>query len=238
MEKITFRHGCIFLLLALVTGCIPVSKPSNITTNDKFQTIYPLERGEVIVVYGENATAPKTKSMKGYFTAECDAVAFSGNTVRNLITTILKMNPDPGRFSVKHLTELGIEEIQDCGSKDIASILCQLNLSKDKILKDHLRFAIHVKENIEANVHLPTYAPPFGVASCGKKTTLEANVWDLPTEKFLGSLTVYSEGEHTTYAYMLHIVNYSDTQKDAINKLAREIIEKLTGLTPIEEKVN
>jgi hypothetical protein len=208
---------------------------SEIIISDKLQAIQPLEWGDVLVVYGENATVPE-QSLTDYFTAGCLA-SFHKNTISNLIKTTLKMNPQPGRFAVKHLKDLDKDGGSDCAAAD-DSILCRLNLSKTKVLLDHLRFVIHVKENFEADVHLPLYVPPFGVASCSNKTVLEANVWELPKEEFIGSLTVSAEGEFTVMAYMLHLVVFRDTQEDATSRLAREIIERFIGLKPLDDKVD
>lgn len=235
VQRRTCWYGWILVLLTLVSGCVHIPMSSDIIINNKLKAIQPLERGEVLVVYGENATVPK-QSIQDLFTAGCLA-SFHRNTIGNLITTILKMNPNPGRFAVRDLKDLEKEGGPDCAAAD-DSILCRLNLSKTKVLLDHLRFLIHVKENFEADVHLPLYAPPFGVASCSNKTVLEANVWDLPKEEFIGSLTVSAEGEFTVMAYMLHLVVFRDTQEDATNRLAREIIERFIGLKPLDDKVD
>ena len=87
-----------------------------------------------------------------------------------------------------------------------------------------------------AHYGVPLYVSPFGVASCSNRTVLEARVWDLPAERFLGSFTVTAEGEYTVVAYMLHMVVSPDTQKDAMEKLARQIVTRLAGLTPLESK--
>jgi hypothetical protein len=238
MAKMKLWHSLMPVLMALlVAGCIPIPKSSNITTNDKLRTIRPLERGETILVYGENATVPKKGSMKGMVTAEC-AAGYGGYTIEDLVTTILELNPEPGRFSVKHLSDLRIGNLSDprvqgkqnCIGSETGSILCRLKLSRDRVLNDRLRFYVFVKEKIETDVHLPAFLPPFGVASCGQKAILEADVWDLSTEELLGSITVSSEGEYTMAAYVFGVVTYSDVQKDAINKLAEEIIQKLAGL--------
>ena len=114
----------------------------------------------------------------------------------------------------------------------------RLDLSQDKFVsRDRPRYAVHVKEKFEAIVHVPLYVSPFGVASCSNKTVLEARVWDLPAERFLGSFTVTAEGEFTVVAYMLHMVVSPDTQKDAMERFAREIVVRLTGLKPLENKM-
>jgi hypothetical protein len=97
---------------------------------------------------------------------------------------------------------------------------------------------MHVKENFEAQIHLPLYASPFGIASCSNKTVLEVTVWDLSAEKFIGSFAVSAEGEYTLLAYLFHVVVSRNTLKDATERLAQEIVERLTGLKPLEGKVD
>jgi hypothetical protein len=237
--------GLILVFLTLFTGCIPVPLPSKLTDQDKLQQVSPLEQDDVIVVYGDNAAnpwaSPSSNSLKSltryYFTAGCTAV-FHNDTVGELITAILKVNPQPGRFAVKHLNEVGDEESENYTATGGDSILSQMHLSKTTVLKEHLRYAIYVKEKFEAKAHLPLYAPPFGIASCGNKTDLEASIWELPTEKFIGSFIVSAEGEYTVAAYMLHVVAFRDTQKDATEKLAKDIVERLTGLKALKNKVD
>jgi hypothetical protein len=118
------------------------------------------------------------------------------------------------------------------------SILARLDLTKEVVSRDHLRYVVNVKESFEASIHAPLYVSPFGVASCSNKTVLEAGVWDLPDEQFLGSFTVTAEGEYTVAAYVFHVIVFPDTQRDAAERLAREIVERLTGLKPLESKEN
>lgn len=227
--------GWILVFLTFVSGCFHVPLSSNSTIRDQCQAIPPLEHGEVLVVYGENAAAPEQSAIGTYFTAGCMA-AFHGNTIGEFIKTILKVNPQPGRFAVRHLRDLQNEGGGDRAEADGDSILTRLKLSKQKVAMDHLRYAVHVKESFEAQVQVPLYASPFGIASCSNRTVLEANVWDLPTEKFMGSFTVSAEGGFTLFAYLLHLVVFQDTQKDATEKMAGEIVERLTGLKPLENR--
>jgi hypothetical protein len=236
------RQGSVLVLLAFLSGCVAIPIPSSITINDnKLQAIQPLQQGDVLVLDGENAITTRSgqsfgEAAKDYFTAGCREVSRGTCTIPNLITTILKMNPYPGRFAVKNLAEVQRDALMEEGPECAAggdSILCRLNLSKTRVLSDRLRYAIRVKESFEANVHAPLYAPPFGIVSCGRKTVLEANVWDLPTEQFAGSFTVSAAGEFTMAAYMLHVAVYPETQKDAIERLAREIVERFTGSKPL-----
>jgi hypothetical protein len=91
-----------------------------------------------------------------------------------------------------------------------------------------------VREEFQSKLHLPLYAWPFGIASCGHKTVLKADVWELKTNHYAGTLTVSAEGEETVAAYMVHVAVERDTQKDATEKLARELVKRLTGLKPLE----
>ncbi len=232
MKSLILPYGWI-LLLTLLSGCIHVPMSSETTIHDPLQSIQPIEQGESVVVYGENAPVPKQSTLGSYFTANCAATS-QGNTIGELIRSILKLNPQPGRFAVRHLKDLETEKDPDCLPISGDSILCMLNLPKLRVAADRLRYAIHVKETFEAKIHVPLYAPPFGVASCSNKTVLEATVWELSTEKCLGSFSVSAEGEYTVMAYLLHIVVTRDTQKDATQRLAREIVERLTGLKPLE----
>ena len=237
VQRRVCRYGWMLALLILFSGCVHVPMSSESTIHDALQTIQPVEQGEVLVVYGENAPVQKQSMAGSYFTADCAATS-QKDTIGELIKSILRMNPQPGRFAVRHLKDLETEKDPDCPISGGDSILCRLNLSKAQAVSDRLRYAIHVKENFEAKIHLPLYASPFGVASCSNKTVLEATIWELTTEKCLGSFAVSAEGEYTVLAYMLHIVVFRDTQKDATERLAREIAERLTGLKPLTEKVD
>jgi hypothetical protein len=227
------KCGWILTLLVLFAGCIHVPVSSDIVINDKLQTAPPLEPGDVLLVYGENAAPPEQNAAVTYFTAGCQG-AFHGNTLGELVKTILKVNPQPGRFAVRYVKEAQKENAADRTETRSDSILGRLDLSKDFVSRDRLRYAVHVKENFEAIVHMPLYVSPFGVASCSNRTVLEARVWDLPAERFLGSFTVMAAGEFTVVAYMLHLVVSPDTQKDAMERFAREIVVRLAGLKPLD----
>lgn len=228
-----FRFCWILTLLLLFTGCIHIPISSETVIRDELQTIPFLEQGEVLLVSGENAAVSERAFLKDYVTAGCQN-AFQGDTIGELIKSILKANPQPGRFAVRHVKALEKEEGAEPTPIEGDSILGQLKLSRDRILKDRLRYVVHVKEGLSVSAHVPLYLPPFGVASCGNRAILEAELWDLPTERSLGSLTVTAEAEFTVVAYMLHLVLSPDTQRDATERLARIIIEKLTGMKSLE----
>jgi hypothetical protein len=229
------RCGWMLVLLTLFAGCVHVPVSSDIVVNARLEASPPLEPGDVVVVYGENAAPPEQNAAVTYFTAGCQG-AFHGNTLGELAKTILKMNPQPGRFAVRYANKLQKEEGAGPSAEGPVSVRALPDLSQDKFSAGRPRYAVHVREQFEASVHVPLYVSPFGVASCSNKTILEARVWDLPAERFLGSFTVTAEGEFTVVAYMLHMVVSPDTQKDAMEKLAQEIVARLTGLKPLENK--
>ena len=229
------RCGWMLVLLMLFAGCIHVPVSSDIVVNDRLEAVSPLEPGDAVVVYGENAAPPGQNAAAAYFTAGCQG-AFHGNTLGELAKTILKVNPQPGRFAVRCAKKLQKEEGPGTSAKGPGSVPALPDLSQDKFSAGRPRYAVHVREQFDASVHVPLYVSPFGVASCSNKTVLEARVWDLPAERFLGSFTVTAQGEYTVVAYMLHMVVSPDTQKDAMEKLAQEIVARLTGLKPLENK--
>jgi hypothetical protein len=227
--------GRVLALLVLSAGCVHVPVSSDIVVNDGLQAIPPLEQGDVLLVYGENASPPEQSAIGSYFTAGC-FVAFHGNTVGELIKTILKVNPQPGRFAVSHIKEVDTEAGADLTATGTDAIMRRLDLAKIGVSRDHLRYVIHVKENFEATAHMPLYASPFGLASCSNRTVLQAGIWDLQTERFIGSFSVSADGQFTVLAYLFHLVVSPDTQKDAMERFAREIVMKLTGLKTLEIK--
>jgi hypothetical protein len=188
-----------------------------------------------MLIFGENAVPPDRNAAVDYFTAGCQG-AFHRNTVGELAKTILKVNPQPGCFTVRYVKETKKGPAPDRAEARPDSILARLDLTKEVVSRDHLRYALHVKESFEASIHAPLYVSPFGVASCSNKTVLEAGVWNLPDERFLGSFTVTAEGEYTVAAYIFHVIVFPDTQKDALEKLAQEIVVRLAGLQPLEDK--
>jgi hypothetical protein len=156
--------------------------------------------------------------------------------VGELAKTILKINPQPGRFAVRYVKEVKKDLAPDRAEARPDSILTRLDLTREMVSRDHLRYAVHVKESFEASIHAPLYVSPFGVASCSNKTILEARVWDLPARKPLGSFSVTAEGEYTAAGYILTVIVSPDTQRDAAERLAREIVARLTGLQPLENE--
>lgn len=229
------RYGRVLVLLTLFAGCAHVPVVSDVKVNDNLQAAAPLGPGDVMLIFGENAVPPDRNAAVDYFTAGCQG-AFHRNTVGELAKTILKINPQPGRFAVRYVKEVKKDLAPDRAEARPDSILTRLDLTREMVSRDHLRYAVHVKESFEASIHAPLYVSPFGVASCSNKTVLEAQVWDLTTEKLIGSFTVSAEGEYTVVAYLFHVVVFPDTQKDATEKLARQIVARLAGLQPLETR--
>ncbi len=228
------RYTWILFLLLISAGCVHVPVSSNIAVDDRLPAASPLEPGDVLLVSGQNADPPDRNAAVDYFTAGCQG-AFHVNTIGELVKTILKINPQPGRFAVRHVMEAK-NTASDGATTGANSILGRLDLTREMVSRDHLRYAVHVKESFEVGIHAPLYVSPFGVASCSNKTVLEAGVWDLPDERFLGSFTVTAEGEYTVTAYLFHVIVFPDTQQDAAERLAREIVARLAGLKPLEDK--
>ncbi|MGE5855538.1 MAG: hypothetical protein ACM34C_03155 [Syntrophaceae bacterium] len=220
------RPGWCLALLILFAGCVHVPMSSDIVVADKLEATSPLEPGDVLLVYGENAAPPEQNAAVTYFTAGCQG-GFHRNTVGELARLILKANPQPGRFAVRVVKGPAAEAGTPPAFPDFR---------QDAVPAERLRYAVHVKESFEAAVHMPLYVSPFGVAACSNKTVLEARVWDLPARKPLGSFSVTAEGEYTVAAWVLHVVVAPDTQQDATERMAREIIERLAGLKPLELK--
>lgn len=222
------RPGWCLALLILFAGCVHVPVSSDIVVADNLQATAPLEPGDVLLVYGENAAPPEKNAAVTYFTAGCQE-GFHRNTVGGLARLILKANPQPGRFAVRVVK--GPQEDAGTGTMPVFP-----DFRQDAASAERLRYAVHVKERFEASVHMPLYVSPFGVASCSNKTVLEARVWDLPTQKPLGSFSVTAEGEYTVAAWVFHVIVSPDTQRDAAERLAREVVARLAGLQPLKNE--
>ena len=222
-------------LLVLLAGCVHVPVSSDIVVADRLEAATPLEPGDVLLVCGENAAPPEQNAAVTYFTAGCQG-GFHRNTVGGLARLILKANPQPGRFAVRVVK--GPQEEAGAGrpATEPATMPACPDFPQDAAHAERLRYAVHVKERFEAAVHMPLYVSPFGVASCSNKTFLEARVWDLPARKTLGSFSVTAEGEYTVAAWVLHVVVAPDTQQDAAERLAQEIVTRLAGLKPLDLK--
>lgn len=227
------RCGWALVLLALCIGCVHVPVSSNLVVADHLQAATPLEPGDMLLVYGENAAPPEQNAAVTYFTAGCRG-GFHRNTVGGLARMILKANPQPGRFAVRVVKGPRKEAGTDRPAAEPASMTTFPSFEQEAVSAERSRYAVHVKESVETAVHMPLYVSPFGVASCGNKTVLEARIWDLPARKSLGAFSVTAEGEYTVAAYLLHVIVLPDTQRDAAERLAREIVARLAGLEPLE----
>ncbi|MCU0584024.1 MAG: hypothetical protein MUE57_09325 [Syntrophales bacterium] len=227
------RCGWMVFLLVLLAGCVHVPVSSDIVVADRLEAATPLEPGDVLLVCGENAAPPEQNAAVTYFTAGCRG-AFHKNTVGGLARLILKANPQPGRFAVRVVK--GPQEEAGAGrpATEVETMPAFRDFPQDAAHAERLRYAVQVKERFETAVHMPLYVSPFGVASCSNKTVLEARVWDLPGRTSLGSFTVTAEGEYSVAAYVFHVIVFPDTQRDAAERLAREIVARLAGLKPLD----
>ena len=224
------------VLLSLLASCASIPLKSDTAVSDKLQPVEALQPGDILIVYGVSAQLPEEK-FADYFSAFSRHAYIDRRAIAYLVDTISEMNPQPGSFEVKHLYDVkkGNAPVQE-NSPDCVegSGLRKFGLSKDEVLSGHLRYAIYVTESFNPKVHLPLYAMPFGIASCGQQTIFVTDVWDLKKDQYVGSFTVSAEGESVVAAWVFHLFIERDTQKDATRKLAQEIIERFTGLKPLE----
>lgn len=106
-----------------------------------------------------------------------------------------------------------------------------------KVLENHVRYLLFVNEKVETTIHVPLYFFPGGVTACGHKTILETGIWKMPSGRFIGTLTASAESEFVVLAWLFHLVPIPETRASAVQKLAQETIEKLTGSTPDEKTI-
>lgn len=229
--KLAYQR-CVIVLLPFIYGCIPISVPSVLEVDDKLLITQPLEKGDTILLYGDNAVQPDLFAAPE-LTMGC-MLEFHRDTVRELGHKILMINPDPGRFAIRRLSDLAPERPLNLPGGE--PILRRWGISETKATDDRLRYVVYLKERVETTVYIPLYIIPFGVAACGVETILEASIWEWPSEKVAGTLTISAKGNFVGLAFVIHLVVFHETQKDATRKLAALLVEKLTGLKPVEMK--
>ena len=229
--------GWIIVFTTIISGCAVISVPSHLSVDNKFPIAQPLGKGEAIVVYGVNADPPEPTD-NFYFIFQCRNFAFQGSkwnkwdTIARLTDSIRDGNP------AILATKGSIEELKSMVDVELPQPGLDLKLSDifaAKVLENHVRYLLFVNEKVETTIHVPLYFIPAGVAACGHKTTLEAGIWEMPSGRFIGTLTASAESEFVVLAWMFHLVLIPETQASAVQKLAQEIMEKLTGSTPDEE---
>jgi hypothetical protein len=89
---------------------------------------------------------------------------FKNDTIEQLTRYMLLLNPVPGQFAIKEISELqGTAPF----IKFSEPILTELYISESKALKERLRYVIFVNEKIDTAIHMPLYIIPFGIAACG-----------------------------------------------------------------------
>jgi hypothetical protein len=222
----------VILSLAFISGCFHLPAPSTETINDKLSLAKPIEKGETIIICGNNASRP-ARFGEPYFTMGC-MPDFQDDTVGQVTRYMLLLNPVPGQFAIKTSSEF-----QGAGPiiKFSEPILSELGISEAKAIQEHLRYIIFINEKIDTTIHVPLYLIPFGAAACGNQTTLEATICEAPSGNCIGTITTSSKGEFVGLAYMAHLLFIPQTQSEAALKFTKEILKKLTGLTPDEKKV-
>ena len=232
--KLAYQR-CAIVLLPFIYGCIPIYVPSVLEVDDKLLITQPQEKGDTIQLFGDNAAQPHLFG-KPYFTMGC-IMEFYRDTVGELKQKILMINPDPGRFAIRGSDELDFEALHKDALHNLAGgerILKRLGISETKAFDEHLRYVVYVKERLETTVYIPLYAIPIGVASCGVETVLEASISEWPSEKVAGTLIISAKGIFVGLAFGIHLLIFPETQEDATRKLAELLVEKLTGLKPVE----
>lgn len=233
MKRLHLFQGLIIVLTTIIFGCAMIPVPSHSRVDNQLPIARPLDKGDTIVVYGIDADLPKSADHP-YLIFNCKSLPFNSNTITRLTDSI--PNGKPTILATKGLSE----EMESMLGGELPHIGLDLKLSDiftAKVAENHVRYLLFVKEKVEATIHVPLYFIPVGVAACGNKTILEAGVWEMPSGKFIGTLTASAESEFVVLAWFFHLVFVPDTQASAVQKLAQEIIEKVTGSTPDEKAI-
>jgi len=164
---------------------------SSSTREESLQIAQPLGKGETIVVYEVNADPPEPTG-NFYFICQCRNFAFQGSkwnnrdTIARLTDSIQDGNPTilatkGSREELK--SRVGVELPQPGLDVKLSDIFTA------KVLEDHVRYLLFVNEKVETTIHVPLYFFSGGVAACGHKTILEAGIWEMPSGRFIGTLT-------------------------------------------------
>lgn len=228
--------GWIIVFTTIISGCAAIAVPSHLSVDNTLQLAQPLGQGETIVVDGINAKAPEpTENL--YFIFQCRHFAFEGpqwDTIARLTDSIRVGNP--AILATRGLSE----ELKSMLGVDQPQFGLDLELSDNfraRISMDQVRYLLFVKEQVETTIHVPLYFIPGGVAACGHKTILEAGIWEMSSGRFIGTLTTSAESEFVVLAWMFHLMFIPETRARAVEKLAQEINERMTGSVP-DEKAN
>jgi hypothetical protein len=223
---------CILFILPLFSACIPLPAPSTETIKDNIPLFKPIEIGESIYIHSRSALRPKYFG-EPYFTMGC-MLDYRDNAVDQLTNYILKINPVPGLFAIKNEEELKGESPAIKFSEPAYDMI---EISESIALKERLRYVIFVTEKIETTLRLPLYIIPFGIAECSNETSLDATVWEVPSGNLIGTMTISSRGDFLGLAWVFHVVFLPHTQSKTLLLFTKEILKKLTGLSPDEKKL-
>lgn len=215
------------LLAMLLNGCVVLPAPSTLSIEDNLKTVTPLQEGDAIVFKGHNSPVPATVNfvLNPYLTMGCMS-GYESNTEHQLGQYLLQRNPRPGWMTVRPASDFPKTSAHFEARTDS---LPGRGLSSDTITINRLRYFLRVEETVATSIHVPLYVIPFGLAACGNRTRLVARLWELPSGKFLGTLTVTSRGEFLGLAYMAHLIFDPGTQKEASKTLAKIIAQKLVA---------
>ncbi len=214
--------GWIIVFTTIISGCAMIPVPSHSSVDNQLPSAQPLGKGETIVVYGVDADLPKPADHP-YFIFWCRSLPFKPNTIGRLTDSIRDGNP--ALLATKGLSK----ELESILGVEVPHTGLDLKLSDiftAKVVENHVHYLLFVKEKVDSTIHVPLYFIPGGVAACGNETILEAGVWEMPSGKFIGTLTASAQSEFVVLAWMGHLLFVPDTQASAVQKLAQEIMEK------------
>ena len=222
-------NRCLSLLIVLpvVSGCIPLPAPSIVRMDDKLALgEHPLAKEDTVLIFGHNAEPPSPPGIFSfYFIFGCRHAAYQQDTISRLGESVYAANRTilGPKGLADEMGYLVIPEGEDWKPPDALS---------RELSQAHVRYLVSVAENVDTTIHVPLYVSPYGVAACGHKTTLEARIWELPSGRFLGSVSTSATGEFVLLAYVVHFIFVPETQERATAELADELLRKLAADEP------
>jgi hypothetical protein len=217
----------LLIVIVLASGCLPLPAPS-ITRTDSKLVEQPRAEGDTILIFGRNAERPlrgRILSTSGdglfaLFVAGCRDVAYHQDTISRVGESVYEANR--AILGPKGLAdEMGRLVLPEGSEWKPPAAFAQ------ELSQAHVRYLVVVDEDVDTTVHLPLWMPMFGVAACAHKTTLEARVWELPSGRFVGSISTSARGEYVVLSYVVNLFFIPDTQGRATAKLVDELVQKL-----------
>jgi len=220
------------IALPIVSGCIPLPAPSIVRTDDKLVE-QPLAEGDRLLIFGHNAEplprgdafSTSGDGLFSLFVAGCRDAAYQQDTISRLGESLYAANR--GILGPKGLAdEMGFPVIPE-GAEWKPPEVFSRELSEARV-----HYLVAVGEDVDTTIHVPLWAPMLGVAACAHKTTLQARVWELPSGRFLGSISTSASGEFVALSYVVNVFFVPHTQGRATARLAEELLRKLAANEP------